>query len=148
MTSVYSAMPLIMIFSTLIRKFIIFSREGEGRWTYTGTGSSGVWSSSLWNVRNRMFFPLCLSEFVCGWWLCGLIEICDRTSGYGGPLDECPWAPGLLSSLLGGWLSLGDVRDAGPSSAPLFMIVNLTSGSSTCVIQSTTLNVSRMGSKR
>lgn len=70
------------------------------------------------------FFPS-LSVCVCGWWRCGLIEICDSSTGYGGPLDECPWAPGLLSSLLGGWLSLGSVSAAGPCLDPLLMTLSV-----------------------
>ncbi len=77
-------------------------------------GSFSVWSSFLWDVHDRIFFFLSLSVCVGGWWLCTLIEICDSSSGYGGPLDECPWAPGLLSSFFGAWLSLGLVSNAGP----------------------------------
>lgn len=109
-------------------------------------GSFGVWSSSLWNVHDRVFPP----EFVCVcvWRLWGLIEICNSSTGCSGPLDECPWAPGLLSSLLGGWLSLGGVSSAGPCLGPLFMTVNLMSSNSTFAIQPTTLNFSRMCSKK
>lgn len=53
----------------------------------------------------------------------GLIEMYDYSSG-GGTLDECPWAPRLLSLLLDGWLSLGSVSGTGPFSGPIFMTVN------------------------
>lgn len=78
----------------------------------------------------------------------GLIEIWDSSTGHDGPLDECPWAPRRLSSLLGGWLSLGSVSCAVLLASIIYDSVNLTSGRSTCAIQPTTVNVSRMCSKR
>lgn len=81
---------------------------------------SGVLAFDLQMSTDAYFPPVCL----CVWWLCGLIEICDRSTGYNGPLDECPWAPGLLSSLLGGWQSLGGVSSAVLCLLPLFMILS------------------------
>lgn len=53
----------------------------------------------------------------------------------------CPWAVGLLSSLLGVCLSLGDVSSrVGPCMGPLFMTVKLTAGtSSSCAAEITAL---------
>lgn len=51
----------------------------------------------------------------------------------------CPWAVGLLSSLLGVCLSLGDVsRRGGPCMGPLFMTVKLTASTSfSCTVEIT-----------
>lgn len=75
-------------------------------------------------TRQDIFSPVCLSVSVGGG--CAvLIEICDSSASYGGPLDECPWAPGLFSSLLGSWLSLGVVSGAGPCLVPLLMTLSV-----------------------
>lgn len=83
--------------------------------------SCSTWSSNEHQGEN-IFPPECVGW---GWGLCVLIEICDSSTGYNEPLDECPWAPGLLSSLLGGWLSLGSVSGAVLCLLPLFMILSI-----------------------
>lgn len=86
---------------------------------------------------------------VCGRGLCVLIEICDGSTGYNGPLDECPWAPRRLSSLLGGWLSLGGVSGAVLRLLPLFMTVSIWHQVAPPVLFSPLhWNVSRMCCKR
>lgn len=97
LTSVYFAMPLIMIFFVFDTQFYRLQPWG---WVMFHLHVWGV-SVVVKCTRQDYVFP---SLSVCGWWLCGLIEICDSSTGYDGLLDECPWAPSLLITL--GWLAV------------------------------------------
>lgn len=75
-------------------------------------------SGELWHLifisvsctRQNIFSPKSAGVHV--WAVAvGLIKIHNSSSGYGGPLFECPWALGLLSYRWG-WLSLGGVNPA------------------------------------
>lgn len=62
------------------------------------------------------------SQSACRQWLCGLIEICDSSTGNGGPLDECPWA--LWDPFITlGWLAVPGWCE--PSLVQLFMTLSI-----------------------